>query len=154
MRTARTDTGRAPAGLSIAVAATRRGLTLAVVIALFAAPAPAAPAHAPDWSRAHHVTVLARDYRFVPNRLVFRRDVPYRLHLTNRGTAFHEFTARDFFRAVRLGNPQALSADGTELVVAPGEQKDLYFVPLVRGRYRFTCADHDWLGMTGEIIVE
>ena len=36
----------------------------------------------------------------------------------------------------------------------PGEQKDLYLVPRQASRYPFACPDHDWAGMTGEIIVE
>ena len=108
----------------------------------------------PDWSRAQTVTVVATEYSFAPSRLTFRAGVPYRIHLENRGKELHEFTAPAFLKTVELGNPDALNADRTEMVLRPGEQKDLYLVPRQAGRYPFACADHDWAGMTGEIIVE
>jgi uncharacterized cupredoxin-like copper-binding protein len=107
-----------------------------------------------DWSQAQTVTVVATEYSFAPSRLTFRAGVPYRIHLENGGKELHEFTAPAFLKTVELGNPDALNADRTEVVLRPGEQKDLYLVPRQAGRYPFTCADHDWAGMTGEIIVE
>jgi uncharacterized cupredoxin-like copper-binding protein len=47
-----------------------------------------------------------------------------------------------------------LNADRTEIVVHPGEAKDLRFVGKKAGRYPLRCADHDWAGMTGDIIVK
>lgn len=108
----------------------------------------------PDWSRAQSITVIATEYRFDPGRLTFRVGVPYRLHLENRGKELHEFTAAAFLKSVELGNPDALNADRSDMVLQPGEQEDLYLVPRLAGRYPFACADHDWAGMTGEIIVE
>lgn len=108
----------------------------------------------PDWPRAQTITVIATEYAFDPGRLTFRVGVPYRLHLENRGKELHEFTAPAFLKSVQLGNPDALNADRTEVVLRPGEQKDLYLVPGQAGRYPFACADHGWAGMTGEIIVE
>jgi uncharacterized cupredoxin-like copper-binding protein len=108
----------------------------------------------PDWSRAEIITVITTEYAFDPGRLTFRVGVPYRLHLENRGKELHEFTAPAFLKSVELGNPDALNADRTSMVLRPGEQKDLYLVPRQAGQYPLTCADHDWAGMTGEIIVE
>jgi uncharacterized cupredoxin-like copper-binding protein len=107
-----------------------------------------------DWAKARLVTVLAVDYRFVPNHLVFRRGIVYRLHVVNRGHELHELNAADFFKTVALRNPAALGEDGTELVLEPGEQKDLFFVARRRGRYDMRCPDHDWAGMTGDITVK
>ena len=107
-----------------------------------------------DWSRAQTVVVVATEYGFAPSRLTFRVGVPYRLHLENQGTELHEFTAPAFLQQVALGNPAALNADRSEVVLQPGEQKDLLFAPRQAGRYPFVCADHDWAGMTGEILVE
>jgi len=126
-----------------------RSRIAAVLIAL-AAPAVAAP----DWSPAQPVTVVATDYRFAPNKLTFRRGVAYRLHIENRGKETHEFHAPAFFKSVELGNPAPLNADKTEILVHPGEAKDLNFVPQKAGHYKLICADHDWTGMTGEITVE
>ena len=122
-------------------------MAAALVLVLAATPSP-------DWARAQIIPVIATEYEFAPSRLTFRVGVPARLHLENRGKELHEFTASAFLKSVELGNPDALNADRTEVVIRPGEQKDLYLVPRQAGRYPFTCADHDWAGMTGEIIVE
>ena len=112
------------------------------------------PAEAADWAKARLVTVVTVEYRFLPDHLVFRRDVAYRLHVVNRGHELHELTAPDFFKTVELRNPGALNREQTELVLQPGDQKDLYFVAKRPGRYDMRCADHDWAGMTGDIFVK
>ncbi len=108
----------------------------------------------PDWSRAQPLVVIATEYGFAPDRLTVRAGLPYRLHLENHGREMHEFTAPAFLQGVALGNPDVLNAAHTELILRAGEQGDLYFVPRQAGRYPFACADHDWAGMTGEILVE
>ena len=100
------------------------------------------------------VSVVTVDDRFVPARLVLKRGVAYRLHIENHGTDTHEFHARAFFASVKLANPDALNADRTEIVVNPGEAKDLRFVPTKAGHYPLRCPDHDWDGMTGTITVK
>jgi uncharacterized cupredoxin-like copper-binding protein len=107
-----------------------------------------------DSSKAETVTLVGTEYRFAPNRLTFRVGSAYRLHLENRGKELHEFTAPVFLKTVEIVNPEALNPEGTEVAVQPGEEKDLYFVPKQAGRFPFICADHDWAGMTGEIVVE
>ena len=113
-----------------------------------------AAAMSTDWSKAETVTVIATEYGFDPNHLTFRVGTRYRLQFENRGKELHEFTAAGFLKAVEIANPEALNPDQTELVVQPGERKDLYFVPRQAGRYPLACADHDWAGMTGDIVVE
>jgi uncharacterized cupredoxin-like copper-binding protein len=127
----------------------RVGVAARVVFALIAAPAAAA-----DWSQAQPVTVVASDYHFSPDKLAFKRGTPYRLHIENRGKEMHEFTAPEFFKAAEIADPAVLNPDRTEIVLQPGEAKDLYFVPQQTGRFPLTCADHDWTGMVGEITVE
>ncbi|HLJ19734.1 MAG TPA: cupredoxin domain-containing protein [Stellaceae bacterium] len=113
----------------------------------------AAPA-AVDWSKATVMTVVLMEYGFTPNRLSFTRGLPYRLHLENRGKELHEFTAPGFFKAVAVRNPEVLILDGREVVLHPGEQKDVFLVPQQAGHYSLICADHDWAGMTGDITIE
>jgi uncharacterized cupredoxin-like copper-binding protein len=113
-----------------------------------------AEAAAVDWARARLVTVVTVEYRFLPNYLVFRRGIAYRLHVVNRGHELHELTAPAFFQAVELRNPAALNPEHTELVLQPGEQKNLYFIAKRPGHYDMRCADHDWAGMTGDITVK
>ena len=109
---------------------------------------------AAEWSLAQTVAVIATEYQFSPNALSFKRGVRYRLHLENHGKEQHEFTAPEFFKTVRLRNAKALNADRTEVEIPPGTVKDLFFVPQQAGLYRLRCSDHDWAGMTGEIIVK
>jgi uncharacterized cupredoxin-like copper-binding protein len=107
-----------------------------------------------DWSRAVEVTVRLVDERFVPDKLVFRHGVPYRLRLENTGHHMHEFTAPEFLKAVTVRNPEVLAEAKNELLLQPGEHKELYFFAPSPGRFELTCADHDWDGMTGSITVE
>jgi uncharacterized cupredoxin-like copper-binding protein len=124
---------------------------VAAVLVALAAPAGAAAADPPA---AQPVTVVTSDYNFAPDKIALKRGVAYRLHIENHGKEMHEFNAPAFFQSVDLGDPQALNADRTEIVVHPGEAKDLNFVPKQAGQYRLICPDHDWTGMTGEITVE
>jgi uncharacterized cupredoxin-like copper-binding protein len=138
---------RGPPGLTVAALLVAAALGSA---ALLSAAAGAVPV---DWARARLITVVTREYRFVPNHLVFRRGLAYRLHVVNRGHELHELTAPEFFKTLEWRGPAALNRDGTELVLQPGEQQDLYFVAPRPGRYDMRCADHDWAGMTGDITV-
>jgi len=128
-----------------------RGRSL-LLLGILAAPLPAVAA--PDWSKAETVTVRMLDDRFVPDRLTFRHGVAYRLHLENDGRILHEFTAPDFLAAVEKKNPEVIGSYGTEIVLEPGESKDLYFVAPAAATYKLICSDHEWDGMIGEIVVE
>ncbi len=124
-------------------------------IALFLITVAATPvAEATDWPKAKQVTVVTSESKFTPNKLAFRRGIPYRLHVENRGKEMHEFNAADLFKSSKISNAAVLNPDKTELVLKPGEAKDLYFIPKKAGHYRLFCPDHDWAGMTGEITVE
>jgi uncharacterized cupredoxin-like copper-binding protein len=108
-----------------------------------------------DWAGAVLVTVQLVDDRFVPEKLVFRRGVPYRLHLENSGADTHDFTAREFFNAIDIRNPDVLERTRRdEISLQPKEQKDLYFVAQKPGLYRLICANHDWDNMVGDITIE
>jgi uncharacterized cupredoxin-like copper-binding protein len=132
------------------------GLVAAILpVSMLLAIAWAAPVvAAADWSKAQPVTVVAAEYRFSPARLTFKRGVAYRLHIENHGKELHELHAPAFFKAVELGDPAVLNADQTEILVQPGEAKDLIFVAKKAGHYRLICSDHDWAGMTGGITVK
>jgi len=112
------------------------------------------PTVAADRSPARTVTVVASEYQFSPAKLTFKRGVAYRLHIENHGKETHEFHALEFFKAVELGDPTVLNPDKTEIVIQPGEAKDLTFVAKRPGRYKLICSDHDWAGMTGAITVK
>jgi len=107
-----------------------------------------------DWSKVQSISVLLIDDRFVPDHLKLQHGVPYRLHMENRGKDLHEFTAPAFLTSSVVRNPTLTANGGREVVVNPGKTVDLDLVPLKTGTFRLVCADHDWDGMVGEIVVE
>jgi uncharacterized cupredoxin-like copper-binding protein len=127
------------------------GSAAALLLAAFAVPG---PGFAADPKGAKQVNVVTTESKFTPNKLTFRRGIPYRLHVENRGKEMHEFNAADLFKSSKISNAAVLNPDKTELVLKPGEAKDLYFIPKKAGHFRLVCPDHDWAGMTGEITVE
>ncbi len=94
------------------------------------------------------------DYRFIPDHLTFEHDVHYRLHMENHGKETHEVTAPTFFATADIDNPEVLTRERTEVVMQPGEVKDLYLTARRPGTYDLRCSDHDWDGMVGGITVE
>jgi uncharacterized cupredoxin-like copper-binding protein len=100
------------------------------------------------------VSVNLIDDKFVPEHLVLRHGVHYRLHLENHGKDTHEFTAPKFFASAEIDGAAALNREHTEVVLQPGESKDVLLTPRRPGTYDLICADHDWDGMTGRITVE
>lgn len=100
------------------------------------------------------VDVVLVDYQFEPDHLTFRQGVHYQLHLENHGKETHEFTAPVFFASAEIDNPQVLNSDHTEILMQPGDKKDVYLTPKMPGAYDLRCADHDWYGMIGGITVE
>ena len=99
------------------------------------------------------VDVTMEDYRFVPDHLSFHHGVHYRLHLVNKGKQTHEFTAPVFFASAKIDNPDVLNREHTEIVMQPGDTKDLLLTPGTPGTYDLRCSDHDWDGMVAGITV-
>jgi uncharacterized cupredoxin-like copper-binding protein len=100
------------------------------------------------------IDVVMVDYRFEPDHLTFQHGVHYRLHLENHGKETHEFTAPVFFATAVIDNPDVLNREHTEVLMQPGDKKDLFLTPLKAGNYDLRCADHDWYGMVGGITVK
>jgi uncharacterized cupredoxin-like copper-binding protein len=100
------------------------------------------------------INVVMTDYRFMPDHLVFRRGMPYRLHLENHGKETHEFTAPIFFATAKIDNSEILNREHSEIVMQPGDSKDLLLTPGKPGTYDLRCSDHDWNGMVGGITVQ
>lgn len=111
-----------------------------------------------DWTHAKVVDEVTTEYKFSPAQLHFRIGIPYRLHIANRGKETHEFHAPEFFAAITMRRPARnagpLNTDHTEIVVQPGQAKDLYFVAPKPGKFPLICSDHDWAGMTGGITIK
>lgn len=100
------------------------------------------------------VNVVMIDYKFQPDHLTLQHGTAYRLHLENHGKETHEFTAPIFFAASKIANPDVLNREHTEIVMQPGDAKDLLVTPGPPGVYDLRCSDHDWNGMTGGITVQ
>jgi len=108
----------------------------------------------PAWPETRQtVTVVMTEYRFNPGKLVFRVGRDYRLVLANHGRELHEFTAPAFLAAISIDDPGVLTPGGREIAVAPGKSRELLFRATQPGRYPLRCADHDWAGMVGDIVV-
>jgi len=123
----------------------RRALCVALLVMAVAPPA---------WSETRQtVTVVMTEYRFNPAKLVFRVGRAYRLVLANHGRELHEFTAPAFLAAIAIDDPGVLTPGGHEIGVAPGKSRELLFRATRPGRYPLSCADHDWAGMVGDIVV-
>jgi uncharacterized cupredoxin-like copper-binding protein len=120
------------------------GIGALVLLALLFGPAGAEPAT---------LDVVMIDYKFQPDHLTLQHGVPYRLHLENHGKETHEFTAPTFFAASKIDNPDVLNREHSEIIMQPGDSKDLFVTPGPPGTYDLRCADHDWDGMTGGITI-
>lgn len=107
-----------------------------------------------DWAKAEIVTVRMADYAFSPRRVSFHYGVPTRLRLINTSADIHDFTAPDFFQTVDLRDPASMGSSGVGIVVEPHQQRDVDLVARRRGEFVLICADHDWAGMTANIVVE
>jgi uncharacterized cupredoxin-like copper-binding protein len=100
------------------------------------------------------VTIVMSEYDFAPKRVILHHGVRYRLHLQNTGKEVHEFTAPAFFKIAQIENPDALDPDRKQVVLQPNETKDVLLSAPRPGSYDLRCADHDWAGMLGRIIVK
>ena len=120
----------------------------------------AAQVAAADWSKAETITVALAEFEFGPATLRFRQGVPYRLRMENRGDATHFFASEGFFKAIasqQLKTPQG-EIDMPYLrsiAVAPGVEKELFFVPVKKGEYDLECTAplHSLFGMVGRIQI-
>jgi plastocyanin len=127
---------------------------LLVVAALLALASALLAVAAASHSEPQTVNLTMIEYRFIPDHLIFEHDVHFRLHLENHGKETHELTAPTFFATSDIDNPEALNHERTEIVMQPGETKDIFLTAHRPGTYDLLCADHDWAGMVGGITVE
>lgn len=113
-----------------------------------------------DWTNPVMVKVMVADFEFEPDHLTFESGKAYRLDLENKSDSTHYFAAEGFFKAVVT---EKLVKNGTSVdrplleavALAPGETKELLFVPIRKGTYELQCTApfHRALGMTGTIEI-
>jgi uncharacterized cupredoxin-like copper-binding protein len=115
---------------------------------------------AADWDNAEVVRVEMTEFSFTPNDLTFEAGKPYVLQLVTIGNVKHEFTAHEFFPSVAWRKAESAESGVkapffTEIEVFPGQQVDLYFVPVTLGRYELACEieGHLEAGMQGTITL-
>ncbi|HET6609040.1 MAG TPA: cupredoxin domain-containing protein [Rhodopila sp.] len=132
-----------------------RFFALTACCLLVSLPAWAAPKTPnPATPKTETVTVVMVDDRFEPDHVIFHAGRPTALHLVNQGKDMHEFTAPEFLHASKIRTPHALSNNGGDIVVQPGQTVVVKLVPGHAGDYKLICADHDWDGMVGSITVQ
>lgn len=118
---------------------------------------------AANWKAMTTITVELKEHSYEPESLVFKAGQPYKLQMRNIGEKKHYFTAPEFFKAIATRKVQS-DKDGEikapyflALEMMPnGGQLDLYFVPVIKGRYPLYCteSDHRQQGMEGTVVIE
>ncbi len=113
-----------------------------------------------EWPRAETLTVVLSEYAFSPGTLTFRAGTPYRLRIENGGNSTHFFVSDGFFKAIAPGRLITRSGETAQpylksIALAPGEVKDLEFVPVRTGVYELECTAplHAAFGMHGTILI-
>lgn len=128
---------------------------LPLVIGGAVAAAPLAPAPAPDWDQAQRVDIELSNFAFTPNRLMLHGGRPYRLHLTNKGSGGHNFSAPAFFKAATIAPEDVQLIEEGAIELGKGESRDVRLIP-ASGHYKLKCTHflHSGFGMKGRILVE
>ena len=114
-----------------------------------------------DWSTAQRQTLVLDEFDFAPAELIFRRNQPYELTMTNKGLVAHDFVAPAFFDAVAI--KALIFSDGEVsmplleyVTFGAGETKILVFVPVRAGEFPLACDQplHELFDMEGKIRIE
>jgi uncharacterized cupredoxin-like copper-binding protein len=115
---------------------------------------------AANWEEMQEVTVELDEFSFTPSELTFEAGVPYELKLRNVGQEKHYFTAHEFYRAIATRKAESVQSEVkvpyfTALEVYPGQEIELYFVPVLPGTFELFCEieGHADAGMRGTITV-
>ncbi len=115
---------------------------------------------AADWGTMQTVRVEMAEFAFTPQDLTFEAGQPYKLEIVNVGAVKHYFTAAEFYRMVAFRKAQTSEGEYKApyfkaVEVFPGNQVDLYFVPVIPGAYDSICTmtGHHDAGMHGHITV-
>lgn len=114
-----------------------------------------------DWTKIQTLNVSLEEYKFIPDKMIFRIGIPYKLVLKNNGKEKHYYTAQDFFKSIALRKVQTKDGEVkanylTAVEVYPNKEIEIYFVPIKEGNFELTCTieGHSEKGMVGKIIVE
>jgi uncharacterized cupredoxin-like copper-binding protein len=123
----------------------------ALVLALLAAPASAAP----EWRQARDYEVRITSFDIEPRTMRFRAGEPLRLRLVNVSQQAHSFNADGFFDSAQIRSRGRDAVKGGKVVIPPGDVREILLVPKA-GRYSARSGNllYRVLGMSSQIIVE
>lgn len=125
---------------------------IAAAALLLAGPAVAQQA---DWNAATPVEIGLSSFRFTPDVVNLRRNVVYRLRLTNSASGGHNLVAREFFAAATIAPDDRAKVAGGRIELAAGASADIRLKLSSAGSYPMHCSHfgHSAFGMTGRINV-
>jgi uncharacterized cupredoxin-like copper-binding protein len=108
-----------------------------------------------DWSRAERVRVDLSSFKFAPRTIQLRAGQPVLLHLVNKASGAHDFTAREFFAAATIRPADVAKIRKSSIELAGRRTAEIALIPKA-GRYPLRCdhAFHSTLGMKGTIVVQ
>jgi uncharacterized cupredoxin-like copper-binding protein len=123
--------------------------------ALVGATTAPAPAVAPDdYAYAALVEIDLSNFKFTPGTINLKAGQPVILHLFNRSSFSHDFTAREFFARASI-RPEDVHFIRDGKVSLRGSQQAVVALTPAVGRYPVTCSHmfHKSFGMHGEVVV-
>lgn len=91
---------------------------------------------------AQKVTVVAREFAYVPNKITVKAGQPVQLVLDNKGVIEHDFVVDKL--KVKTG------------IIQPGKTGAVTFTPRAKGSFEFYCSvpGHREAGMKGTLVVQ
>jgi hypothetical protein len=104
---------------------------------------------------AQTVSLVAEDFRFVPDVVRVRSSSPLTLSVYNAGREIHEFDSPILLYATEIPVAQttAGSSDSPGLLLPPGRSLQILMAP-PPGTYLYICRRKGHANMTGMLVVE
>lgn len=114
-----------------------------------------------DWDQAKVVELILSEHNYSPSDLVFERNKPYILRLSNTGAVSHDMVGGSFFGGVAIKMAQnrggrIVTPVLRSIYVKPKQQMEIWFVPVRAGVYSFFCSldGHREGGMEGDVQIK
>ena len=112
-------------------------------------PASAAPAD-------QQIDVTLSNFSFAPNMLRLQRNTSYTLHLMNRASGGHSFSAPELFAAAQVAPEDSGKILNGKIEIPSGQAVDIHLTPMAAGSYSIVCTHflHQSFGMRGTALIE
>ena len=100
--------------------------------------------------------VVLSNFSFAPNMLRLQRGTSYALHLVNRASGGHSFSAPGLFAAVAVSAADSSKVVNGKVEIPAGQTVDIVLTPMTAGTYPIVCSHflHSTFGMHGEAAIE